>query len=266
MQEIDKKENLFKKALNFVEKFFNDDTTYYAASLSFFTIFSILPIIALIIAIVSSFSEFQNYLEVFTSFILNIINPTHSKDIIDALKNYISNSDQLGFLGIIYMLFVFIMFFKDYEYIVNKIHKAKRKDIHISFIFYSVFLIILTLLFVALKIAMSFYNNDILNIIVSFLFTWLIFYTLFKLSVNRKIDNKAALISSFMTLVVLSATKNLFVYYVIYNKTYTTIYGSLATLLFTFLWIYVSWIIYLYGIKMCHKLNIQAQLKLKDSD
>ena len=137
MQEIDKKENLFKKALNIVEKFFNDDTTYYAASLSFFTIFSILPIIALIIAIVSSFPEFQNYLELFTSYILNIINPTHSNDIIDALKNYISNSDKLGFLGIIYMLFVFIMFFKDYEYIVNKIHKAKRKDIHISFIFYS---------------------------------------------------------------------------------------------------------------------------------
>ena len=111
MQEIDKKENLFKKALNIVEKFFNDDTTYYAASLSFFTIFSILPIIALIIAIVSSFPEFQNYLELFTSYILNIINPTHSNDIIDALKNYISNSDKLGFLGIIYMLFVFIMFF-----------------------------------------------------------------------------------------------------------------------------------------------------------
>ena len=49
--------------------------------------------------------------------------------------------------------------------------------------------------------------------------------------------------------------------YVIYNKTYTTIYGSLATLLFTFLWIYISWIIYLYGIKMCHKLNVKAQIK-----
>ena len=86
-------------------------------------------------------------------------------------------------------------------------------------------------------------------------------YPIIKLSVNRKIDNKAALISSFITLIVLSMTKNLFIYYVIYNKTYTTIYGSLATLLFTFLWIYISWIIYLYGIKMCHKLNVKAQIK-----
>ena len=261
MNKIDNKDNLFRKVIRLIDSFFNDDTTYYAASLSFFTIFSILPIIALLIAIISSFSEFESYLDIITSYIFNLINPTHSSDIVDALKNYISNSDKLGFLGIFYMLFVFIMFFKDYEYIVNKIHKAKRKDIHISFLFYSAYLIILPIVFITLNIAMSFYDNTILNIIFSYLFAWLIFYSLFKLSVNRKIDNKAALISSFITLFVLSLTKNLFVYYVIYNKTYTTIYGSLATLLFTFLWIYISWIIYLYGIKMCHKLNVQAQLK-----
>ncbi|MDY0052028.1 MAG: YihY family inner membrane protein, partial [Aliarcobacter sp.] len=186
---------------------------------------------------------------------------THSSEIIDALKNYISNSNKLGLLGTIYMLFVFIMFFKDYEYIVNKIHKAKRKAIHISFLFYSVYLIVLPILFIALNIVMSLYNNNILNNIFSYVFAWLIFYSLFKLSVNKTIDNKAALISSFITLLVLSITKNLFIYYVVYNKTYTTIYGSLATLLFTFFWIYISWIIYLYGIKMCHKLNMQYILK-----
>ncbi|MDX4026605.1 YhjD/YihY/BrkB family envelope integrity protein, partial [Aliarcobacter skirrowii] len=77
----------------------------------------------------------------------------------------------------------------------------------------------------------------------------------FKVSVNKKVSIKAAFISSFVTLATLSITKNLFVYYVIYNKTYTTIYGSLATLLFTFFWIYISWIIYLYGVKMCHRIN-----------
>ena len=43
----------------------------------------------------------------------------------------------------------------------------------------------------------------------------------------------------------------------LYNQTYSTLYGSMATLLFTFLWIYVSWIIFLYGVKLCHKLNIK---------
>ena len=261
MNEIDNKDGLFKKVLKVVDSFFNDDTTYYAASLSFFTIFSILPIIALLIAFISNFSEFESYLEIFTSYIFNIINPTHSTEIIDALKNYISNSNKLGLLGTVYMLFVFIMFFKDYEYIVNKIHKAKRKPIHISFLFYSVYLISLPIVFITLNIVMSIYNNNILNKIFSYIFAWLIFYSLFKFSVNKTINNKAALISSFFTLVILSITKNLFVYYVVYNKTYTTIYGSLATLLFTFFWIYISWVIYLYGIKMCHKLNIKYLIK-----
>jgi len=263
MNENNSEKSLAKKTLDLLDSFFNDDTTYYAASLSFFTIFSILPIIALLIAIISNFQEFESYLEIFTSYIFDIINPTHSEDIINSLKNYISNSNELGTIGIVYMLFVFIMFFKDYEYIVNKIHKTKRKSIHISFIFYSIFLVLIPIIFIALNIIVSFYNNTIFDKFISYLFSWLIFYALFKFSVNRKIDNKAALISSLVTLLSLSLTKNLFIYYVIYNKTYTTIYGSLATLLFTFFWIYISWIIYLYGIKMCHKLNLKAILNKK---
>jgi len=263
MNENNSEKSLVKKTLNLLDSFFNDDTTYYAASLSFFTIFSILPIIALLIAIVSNFQEFDNYLEIFTSYIIDIINPTHSEDIINFLKNYISNSNQLGTIGTIYMLFVFIMFFKDYEYIVNKIHKTKRKSIHISFIFYSIFLVLIPIMFLALNIIISFYNNTIFNTFISYIFSWLIFYSLFKLSVNRRINNKAALVSSLITLISLSITKNLFIYYVIYNKTYNTIYGSLATLLFTFFWIYISWIIYLYGIKMCHKLNLKAMIEQK---
>ena len=116
MNKEDKKDSLTKKVISAIDSFFNDDTTYYAASLSFFTIFSILPIIALLIAIISSFQEFQSYIDIFIDYIFNIINPTHSVDIVNTLKDYISNSNKLGWLGIFYMLFVFIMFFKDYEY------------------------------------------------------------------------------------------------------------------------------------------------------
>lgn len=250
---------ILKKIINAIDSFFNDDTTYYAASLSFFTIFSILPIIALVIAILSSFPDFHKYIDIFTAYLFDLINPTHSQELITNLKNYVSNSNKLGFIGIVYMLFVFIMFFKDYEYIVNKIHRTKRKTIHFSFIFYSAYLIALPIIFIGFNIIIAFYDNSLFNNIFTFFFAWMIFFSLFKLSVNRKIDNKAALISSFATLLILSITKNLFIYYVIYNKTYTTIYGSLSTLLFTFFWIYVSWIIYLYGIKMCHKLNVKYQ-------
>lgn len=249
-----------KRFIAGLDSFFNDDTTYYAASLSFFTIFSILPIFSLIIAIISNLEEFAQYLDMFTSYILDFLNPSHSDNFIKLFKGYISNSDKLGSIGIIYMLFVFTMFFKDYEYIVNKIHKAKRKSIHASFFFYLSFIVLLPIIFASYIVIISFYSNTLFDYFITFIFAWTMMFGLFKLTVNRFIHIRAALISSLTTLISLSITKNLFVYYVLYNQTYTTIYGSMATLLFTFFWIYVSWIIYLYGIKMCHRLNI-AQLK-----
>ncbi len=252
-----------KSVVKALDNFFNDDTTYYAASLSFFTIFSILPIIALLIAIISHLQVVQDYLDVFIKYTFDVLNPTKSEAFIETLKNYISNSNKLGWLGILYMLFVFIMFFKDYEYIVNKIHNAKRKPLLTSFFFYLFFLVTLPLMLALLNIALSLYNNSIFNYILTFTFAWLVFYGLFKLSVNKYIYPKAAALSSLFTLIILAITKNLFIYYVIYNKTYSTIYGSLAILLFSFFWIYVSWVIFLYGIKMCHNLNIKEAKKKK---
>ncbi len=264
MQEEVKKQ--LNKFIAILDSFFNDDTTYYAASLSFFTIFSFLPILTLIIAIISNLDQFSQYLDLFTNYVLKVLNPSHSEGFVNIFKSFISNSDKLGTIGIVYMLFVFTMFFKDYEYIVNKIHKTKRKSIHASFFFYLSFIILLPIIFTSYIFLTSFYNNTIFDFILIFLYIWVIFFALFKLTVNRYITTKAALISSLFTLIVLSITKNLFVYYILYNQTYTTIYGSMATLLFTFFWIYVSWIIYLYGIKMCHRLNIQELQKNKDID
>ncbi|QDF29625.1 YihY/virulence factor BrkB family protein [Halarcobacter anaerophilus] len=266
MEDSDIVKKPFRSLLKALDSFFNDDTTYYAASLSFFTIFSLLPIIALLISIISSLEIVQQYHDIFVEYIFDILNPTHSKAFIQTFTDYISNSNKLGFLGLLYMLFVFIMFFKDYEYIVNKIHNAKRKPLLQSFFFYLVFLITLPLMLAALNIALSFYENSFFNWFITFMFAWFIFFGLFKLSVNKPISFKAAAISSLFTLIVLSITKNLFVYYVIYNKTYTTIYGSLAILLFSFFWIYISWVIYLYGIKMCHRLNIQERIKNRAKD
>ena len=253
-KEIDKKTK-FSNTMKYIRIFFNDDTSYYAASLSFFTIFSLLPIFALIIYVLSFLSIVQTYVDQFLILILDLLNPTHSKEFIDTFTSFLSNSDKLGSIGIFYMIFVFTMFFKDYEYIINKIHKVKRKPLYKTFFFYLIFLITLPFSFFILNIVTSFYENTFFLFISSFWVAWILLFYLFKFSVNKEVKNKAEAISSFFTLITMSITKNLFVFYVVYNKTYTTLYGSLSVLLFLFFWIYLSWMIYLYGTKMCHKLN-----------
>jgi membrane protein len=89
----------------------------------------------------------------------------------------------------------------------------------------------------------------------SYLIAWLLFFTLFKISANTKVYIKSAIISSFAASITWFASKGLFFYYVTYNKTYTNIYGSFSTVMFFAIWIYLSWIIFLYGVKLCYMIN-----------
>jgi membrane protein len=88
--------------------------------------------------------------------------------------------------------------------------------------------------------------------IVPYLIIWALFFLIFQIAPNAKINPKASAISSLLISIVFSASKNAFIYYVFLNKSYTTMYGSFAIVMFLFLWIYVSWIIFIYGLKLCY--------------
>jgi membrane protein len=238
-----------------IYEFIDDDTPYYAASLSFFTIFALLPILALIIWFVSSMEFLKENSDLLLQYFLDLINPAHSERINLFISNFLSSSDSLGWIGIVYLIFVFTMFFKDYEYIVNKIHNVPNRPLYQSMFVYLMLLLIIPILFGIFIYSISFTNDSALINIVTFVFLWLLFAIIFKISVNRNLSYISLLSSTFITLIILSITKNLFLQYILINKTYTTLYGSVSTILFFFLWIYISWIIYLYGMKLCHSIN-----------
>ena len=244
------------KLVRKVFDFFNDDTPYYAASLSFFTIFAILPLLALLIVVISNIPTISQHLDEIMLYILDFINPTHSTMLSLQIEKFLENTGRLGYIGIIYLIFVFTMFFKDYEYIVNKIHGINARPIYKSFFLYLSFLICIPALFF-IFIYLSTFTE--LSFFITFLFIWLVFIILFTVSANRTISIGASAISSLITLLTLSVTKTLFGYYVSANTTYATIYGSFSVALFFFLWIYISWNIYLYGTKLCSILN-KAQI------
>ncbi|PIF04194.1 MAG: trehalose-6-phosphate synthase [Arcobacter sp.] len=247
------------KTIKSIFYFFNDDTPYYAASLSFFTIFAILPLIALLIVVISNIPAVEQHIDKIMLYILDFINPTHSSTFSMQIEKFLENTEKLGYIGLVYLLFVFTMFFKDYEYIINKIHKVQGRAIYKSFFLYLSFLIATPLLIFIFIFVSAFTQLPLIIDLFTSLFIWAIFIVLFIISVNKKVSFRAAAFSSLITIVTLSITKTLFGYYVSVNTTYATIYGSFSVALFFFLWIYTSWNIYLYGTKLCSILN-KAQI------
>ena len=248
-----------KNKIKYIIEFFNDDTMYFAASLSFFTIFSLLPIIALLIAVMSSTVYFESQIVTLMNYLYDFINPTHSQQVVNTIQNALENINSLGNIGLVYLLFIFTMFFKDYEYIISKIHKTKKRSFWATFLLYISFLLIIPMMLVLITFIMSYFKNEILIFILNFILAVLFFTFIFKISVNKYVDIKASFIASLITVIALKLTQALFVYYIAYNTTYTTIYGTLSAMLFVFLWIYISWIVYLYGVKISHRLNIKEK-------
>lgn len=168
-------------------------------------------------------------------------------------------------MGVVSLVMIFIsslLFFKNFEYIANKIFHAQPRSLWESITTYWT---LLTLTPIALGV--SFYITGYIatlmashsltegfNILplIPYLIIWGLFFLIFQIAANARVDIRAAAVSSFIISFVFNLSKNGFIYYVFLNKSYATMYGSFATLLFLFLWIYLSWIIFIYGLKLCY--------------
>jgi membrane protein len=181
----------------------------------------------------------------------------------------------MGILGIIFVLVTSIMFFKDYEYIVNKIFNAPKRSVWQSL---STYWTLLTLTPIALGISffVSKYIQNFLNTFdatswinliyfLPFIIIWLLLFVVILISSTVKQNPKYVLIISFISSLIWYTSKTIFIYYVNYNKTYMSIYGSFSTLMFFLIWIYFSWIVFVYTIKICaivqNKFNIEDNEK-----
>ena len=258
-------EKIFKNIYIFIKKVYDENITLYASSLSFHTIFSIIPLLLVSFSLFIKMPTFSQYYEKIKEFIFSNLMPTHQETVSKYLESFLQNSEKLGIIGFVFVIFASIMFFQNYEFIVNKIFKTKQRGFWQSLTTYWT---LVTLGPIAL--ALSFYlSNEIqklLNLfeytswinflsIFPYLIIWGLFFITYIISANTKIATKAAGISSFFASLIWYISKSLFVYYVVYSKTYLTIYGSSSVVLFFFLWIYISWIIFLYGLKICYVIN-----------
>jgi len=256
---------LYRHLKFFISTFIDKELTLFAASLSFYTIFTIIPLLLIMLTLLTSLPSFAEHYESIKIFIFSNLMPVNSEAIMGHIDGFLENSAKMGVIGLVMILVASLLFFKNFEYIANRIFHAKKRTMWESITTYWT---MLTLTPIAL--GASFYITGYLATLMAsnsitegldilpllpYVIIWALFFLLFQISANVKINPKASLISSFLISIVFSISKNAFIYYVFLNKSYTTMYGSFAILMFLFLWIYVSWIIFIYGLKLCYMIN-----------
>jgi len=248
----------------------SNEITLYSATLSFYTIFSLVPLILIVLTIFSNtpfFAEFYTKLEHFIS--SNLL-PTNADTISVYLKNFLTNSGKMGIMGGFYILITSILFFDNYETIISKTFNQPKRNLWEKIKLYWTMLTLFPIMFAAamyISVKLQFFLDKSaytswINFakFAPFLIIWLTFFLSYKITLEGE-KTKSAFISSLLVSVTFFVSKNIFIYYVLINKTYTTIYGSISLLMFLFLWIYINWVIYISGIYLIKYLDIISRKK-----
>lgn len=251
---------MFKNYYIFIRDFFYDlfdeRLSYYASSLSWNTIFSIIPILAILFSIFTSLPIFDSVYDRVHNMIFNNLMPTESKEVMIHIDSFVLNSGNLGLMGSFYVLFASIMFFSNYDFVINDIFETPKRDFYKALKTYALLIFLLPVLF-----GSSFYLSSLtpdflkIYIFIPFILIWTVFYLAYQISPNKSVSRRASLASSFIASLMWYIAKSGFIFYVLHNNTYSSIYGSISILLFFFLWIYISWIIFLHGLKFCYLLD-----------
>ena len=92
--------------------------------------------------------------------------------------------------------------------------------------------------------------SNIAPVLLSYVVATVAFFLLYFVLPNTKVQAKAAIGGAAVAALVWIAAKNLFGYYVTGWKPYSTVYGVMALVPITVLWIYITWLIVLFGLQL----------------
>lgn len=266
-----RKKRSLKRSLK--EYFIDHNLLHYASSLSFHTILALIPILLISLYVFTKLPQFSEYYIKLKEFIFSSLMPVHHDGVFENVDKFMANTASLGVIGLFFVLYVSVMFFDDFEYVINKIFKKRPRKFFHSIAIYLVLTTMMPLgllvsIFLGIKanlLVKSYSYTSWIDMISlsSYLVIWILFCVVYYISPNAKIYFKSALLSSLVSSLIWFVSKTIFVYYVTINITYATIYGSFSTIMFFFIWIYTSWIIFLFGAKLCHYLNEEEKHKNK---
>ena len=251
--------------------FKNDETPYHASSLSFFTIFAITPTLLIILSVLTYIIGVEETVTQIKSFLFELLIPTHQGVIEKYLGTFFVNSTRMGYIGFVYILVTSMMFFQNYEYVVNRIFETHNRNIFHAFLTFWI-LTLLSPVALFLSIYLSGEAQKVIAWIgvgktidtatfLPFMIIWMLFFINYKISPNKKMLFKPVLIASLTAATVWYLGKSLFIYYIIHNTTYVSLYGSLSVMIIFFLWVYLSWMVFLYGLELARFLELREEKK-----
>ena len=255
-----------KRLLRHVWTHFQEDRCLAeAASLGYTSLLSLVPLLAVVFGIVAAFPVFNEWSEKLQSVIFDNFMPSTGEQIVPYLDAFLESVGNLTLPGMISLIVTALLLLIRIEAAFNRIWRVEKNRTLLNRIV--MYWAVLTLVPIMIAAAAAFSAQKIIGMmggdgvmspgsyrLVMFVVTWLLFTSVFILVPNRRVQIKHALSGAFLSAMLFEVAKAGFVGYVS-NANYTVIYGALATIPIFLLWIYLVWIVVLFGASLAASLT-----------
>ncbi len=245
-----------------------------ASALTYYTMLSLVPLLALTFALLKAFGV-QNQLQPLILEKLNVVNG----DIANIIIDYINNTQvaQMGAIGLVFLLIAVVSLLTNIEEAFNDIWGVQklRPWLRRFSDYLSVILVGPVLLISAISMTSALVSHNftqrllemqmIGSVIVLFLkvtpfiFMWLAFTLLYVFMSNIKVQWRAAFIGGIVGGTLWQLAQLGYVHFQVGVARYNAIYGTMAALPIFMIWLYLSWVIVLFGLGVCYaKQNLRT--------
>lgn len=245
-----------------------------AAALTYYSMLSIVPLLALTFALLKAFGV-QNMLQPLIMEKLNV----GDGEAVTLLMSYINNTQvgKMGAFGLLFLLIAVISLLTNVEKTFNYIWGVKgvRPLLRRFADYLSVVLVGPVLIISAISMTSSLASHVLVQKLIElqligslvlllfkvapFVFMWLAFTVLYVFMSNIKVEWRAAFIGGVFGGTLWQLAQWAYVNFQVGVAKYNAIYGTMAALPIFMVWLYLSWVIVLFGLEVTYaKQNLRS--------
>ncbi|MGE5526696.1 MAG: YihY family inner membrane protein [Rhodospirillaceae bacterium] len=243
------------------QRFRDDRGMQIASSLTFTTLLSLVPIITIALTLISAFPMFAAMSDALKSFVLQNMLPQSANVIAKYAEQFTSNAARLTAVGIGFLSLTAILVLMTIDRAFNDIWRVRhaRPIVQRIVVYWTLLTVGPVLVGASLTITSWLVARSVklvggipgasvvLLTLVPFLLTSLALALLYLTMPNRRIAPRDALIGGFIAGLAFELMKRGFALYITSFPTYKLVYGAFATVPVFLMWVYMSWLVVVFG-------------------
>jgi membrane protein len=250
-----------KFSLFFFRRMNSEQVHVTAGYLSYVTLMSLVPLIVVMLSVMTAFPIFSEIKDMIEGFVYQNFLPATGDVVREYITGFVKNASKMSAIAITFLFLFALLLISAIDKSLNKLWRIdKKRKIVTSF---SMYWMVLTLgpVLVGSSIAVTSYIVSLMSLgdydvfgvanvllrllpLIASIFAFLILYLVVP---NKDVSFKFALSGAVLAGVLFEIAKKGFALYVTQLPSYQAIYGALAGIPILFLWVYLSWLVVLFG-------------------